>query len=144
MSDLFLTTSADPWSMGGDDSPDPVSVLTPSYTWSVRWNADATLLTYAKTSLNSVMDLGGGYVFSGIVRYVTQNADGSFTFHPVGTTNPSGFFDGGVTDFIQDTSVFDVTFGWGIGSSGGFSVFTANINMEIWFTDWENELGGGD
>jgi hypothetical protein len=144
MSDLFLANSTDLFSYGGGDTPDPVSMSTPSYTWSVRWNADPTLLTYARTSLNSLMDLGGGYVFSGIVRYVTQNADGSFTFNNVGITNPSGFFDGGVTDFIQGTSVFDITFGWGIGSSGGLALFTANINMEIWFTDWENELGGGD
>jgi len=142
MSDLFVANSADFWAWGGWDSPDPVTVGTPSFSWTLRWEADSNKLTYARTSVNTVMDLGGGYVFSGIVRYVTQNADGTFTFHNVGATNPSGFFDGGVTDFIWDVAVFDLTFGWGIGSSGGFvsGTFAANINMEIWV----DELGGGD
>ena len=143
MSDLFVANSADFWAWGRWDSPDPVAVGTPSFSWTLRWEPDSNQLTYARTSVNTVMDLGGGYVFSGIVRYVTQNADGSFTFHNVGATNPSGFFDGGVTDFIWDVAVFDLTFGWGIGSSSdGFvsGTFAANINMEIWV----DELGGGD
>ncbi len=139
MADLWFFGNEDMWSFSGDDSPDPVIQGDTTWTWDVEFVSSSSQWTYARTSLNTIMDLGGGYMFSGIVSYRTQNPDGSDTDHPVGQTNPSGFFDNGVTDFMSDWAVVDVTFGWGIGSSGSglFSSggsLTANINMEIWVT----------
>jgi hypothetical protein len=141
MSDIWFIGNQDMWSEGGWDSPDPVLLGNSTWTWDVEFVTDSTQTTYAKTSVNSVTDIGGdGYMFSGIVQYQTRNSSGTDVPHPVGQTNPSGFFNNGVTDFIWDTAVVDVTFGFGIGGSAGsglFSapgVFTANINMEIWVT----------
>jgi hypothetical protein len=142
MSDLWFAGCEDVSSVGGGDSPDPVSWplggtigWNLSWSWNLVFSTDSNQSTYARTSLNSITDLGGGYVFSGIIRYVTQNPDGSFVDHPVGLSNP-----GGVVDCMWDSAVVAVTFGWGIGGSAGggpFSVagiFAANINMEVWVT----------
>jgi hypothetical protein len=130
MSDLWFWGNEDMWSTG-EDSPDPVIQGDTTWTWDVEFITNSTQTTYARASVNSLSALGSGYMFSGIVSYRTRNADGTDTPHPVGQTEPSGFFNNGVTDVISDVAVDDVLFGWGVGASGG-SVFTANINMEIW------------
>ena len=136
MSDIWIFGSMDLGSSGGAESPDP-PIAGDSWTWDVSLATDSSQTTLAKTSLNTVYDLTGGYVFSGIVQYSTLNPDGSTTLHPVGETDPSGWFNSGVTDSVWDTAVVDITFGWGIGSASGFevsNVFTANVDLEVWVT----------
>lgn len=140
MSDLLFANATDMWSTGGWESPPVLSGvrLAPSWTWNVIWWEPYSI--YAKASVNSVLDLGGGWAFSGIVRYATQNPPSGPQIVSVGINSPSDLWalDNGVTDFIWEASVIGVTFGWGIASaSGGFvsSIFAANVNMEIWVTD---------
>ncbi|HKS81897.1 MAG TPA: hypothetical protein VJR23_10375 [Candidatus Acidoferrales bacterium] len=127
MSDLWFLGNEDMWATGGWTSPDPVLQGNSSWTWDVEFSTSPSQWTYARSSINSFLDLGDGYVFSGIVSYRTRNADGSDTDHPIGQGTQNG-----VADFMNDMAVDDVTFGFGIGSNG--DIFMANINMEIWVT----------
>jgi hypothetical protein len=142
MAELLLAFSKDMWSIGGGDSPDPVALppgwLATGWTWTIALPVPSTYntMTYAKTSLSSVTALGDGYVFSGIVEYSTLDPGGSPVVVPVGATDPNGLFFDGVSDMAWDFYMSSVTFGWGVGSSGGWvdGVFTASVINEIWFT----------
>jgi hypothetical protein len=125
MTDLWFLGNADPWSSGGYESPAPP---TGSWTWDVQFETTSNQWTYARTSVNSFAEIGGGsaYVFSGIVAYNAVGANGVSTYHPVGANGENG-----VVDFINDVGVNDVTFGWGI---EGDNYCLAGINMEIWVT----------
>jgi hypothetical protein len=144
MAELFLAFSKDMWSIGGEDSPDPVALapswLAPTWTWGIALPVPSTYntMTYAKTSLGSVTALGDGYVFSGIVEYMTLDPGGTGVVVPIGTTNPNGLFFDGVSDMAWDFYMSDVTFGWGVGSSGGWvdGIFTASVINEIWFVEY--------
>lgn len=126
MSDIWFMGSFDEFASGGFLSPDPVIDGTAGWTWDVQFTTDSTQMTYARTSINSLTLFGDGYAFSGIVSYKTLNSDGSDTLHSVGSSNADG-----IVDFISDTSVVDVTFGWGV---GGGDFLKANFNCEIWVT----------
>jgi hypothetical protein len=129
MSDLWFAGNQDRISFFGGDSPDPVNPLAdPTWTWQVSYSPDINQTTYARTSVNTILDAGGGYVFSGINRYQKQNSDGSTDWVVPGAANANG-----VADFIWDTGVFAVVFAFGIGSSGG-ATFEADINLEVWVT----------
>jgi hypothetical protein len=121
MTELWFINSADPWSSGGDASPNPPSG---SWTWDVPLSTSAIQFTYARSSVNSFAEIGGGsaYVFSGIVSYSTVNGG----FNPVGSSGENG-----VVDYINDVGVNEVTFGWGI---EGDNYCLAGINFEIWVT----------
>jgi hypothetical protein len=129
MSDLWYLGSADPWAYGGWTSPDPVTTGSSGWTWDVEFETSSSQWTYARTSLNTFINIGGGtaWLFSGIVAYRTRNADGSDTVHSVGQSNANG-----IVDFMNDVAVDSVTFGWGIEGDGDW--VEAHINMEIWVT----------
>ena len=113
------------YASGGFGSPAPPSG---SWTWDVFVEANASQWAYARTSVNSFAEIGGGsaYVFSGIVQYTNVDTNGITQTHWVGQNTQNG-----VADFINDTGVVQVTFGWGIGADNlGF----AQINMEVWVT----------
>lgn len=128
MSDLWFLGNADPWASGGGSGPDPVTQGS-SWTWDVEFETGQTQWTYARASLNSFIEIGGGsaWVISGIVSYRTRGANGTDTLHPVGQADPDG-----VVDFMNDMSVDDVTFGWTI---EGDNWCKGKINMEIWVSD---------
>jgi hypothetical protein len=128
MSDLWFIGNADPWATGGWTSPDPVTQGNTSWTWDVEFETSQNQFTYARTSINSFVEIGGGsaWVGSGIVSYRTKDANGIETVHAVGKTDPNG-----VVDFINDVGVDDVTFGWLI---EGDNMCFGKINMEIWVT----------
>jgi len=79
----------------------------------VEFITSSSQTTYVRTSVNPLSAIGSGYMFSGIVSYRTRNADGTDNLHLVGQTEPSGCFSNGVTDFMSDVAVDDVTFSWG-------------------------------
>ena len=115
MADLWFWGNYDAWAANGGATPDPV----------VGGDSDQT--TYARTSINSLTDLGGGFFRSGIVSYTTRDAAG--VDHPqlVGQSDPDG-----LVDFISDVSVVGVTFGIVISSNSNPGLFTAHSNYEIW------------
>jgi hypothetical protein len=127
MSDLWYWGSIYAAAVGGFESPDPPPLGDTSWTWDVEYYSDIQQTTYARTSLNSVVNYGGGYFNSGIVAYTTRNLFGVDQPHPVGQSVANG-----VVDFISDSGVVDVTFGWSVGADGGFDLVSADVNMEIW------------
>jgi hypothetical protein len=127
MSDLWFWGSIYAAAVGGFQSPDPPSPTDTSWTWEVDYSSYIDQKTYARTSLNSVVNFGGGYFNSGIVTYTTQDIFGVELPHPVGQSDPNG-----LVDFIADNGVVSVTFGWEVGADGGFDLVSADVNMEIW------------
>lgn len=127
MSDLWFWGSEDLPYVANWESPDPVNMSSPTWTWSIPFVTDSSQTTYARTSVNSVV-LDGGYIFSGIVSYEKQNPDGSTDWIMSGWSGANG-----VADFISDTGVLCVVFGWGIGSSWN-GLAWGRINMEVWVT----------
>jgi hypothetical protein len=124
VTDLWIMGNQDMYASGGFGSPAPPSGST--WTWDVFVEANASQWAYARTSVNSFAEIGGGsaYVFSGIVQYTNVDANGITNTHWVGQNTQNG-----VADFINDSGVVQVTFGWGIGADNlGF----AQINLEVW------------
>ncbi len=68
-------------------------------------------------------------LFSGIVQYTNVDANGITHTHWIGQNTQNG-----VADFINDSGVVQVTFGWGIGADNlGF----AQINLAVWVSyEW--------
>lgn len=123
MSTPWYASSADPSASGGGTSPDPVTVSDSGWTWDVEFSPVSQSL-YARTSVSFVGNIGGGssWVGGGIVSYRTRNSDGSDTIHSVGGPN-------GIADYMWDSNVDSVTFGWLI---EGDNVSFGSLNMEIW------------
>ena len=128
MTDLWFAGCANPYSYGGSFSPDPVTQANTTWTWDVEFESSSSQTTYARASLSQFVIVNGGsaYAFSGIVSYRTRGSDGIDTTHHVGKGKST---PDGVADYMWDTSVDDVTFGWGI--EGDWTCI-ASINMEIW------------
>jgi len=125
MSDLWFLSSADPWGDNGFMGPDPVTIADTGWTWDLEFRTSPSQWTYARTSLNSFILVGGeGWVISGIVQYRTRDSKGVDTVHLVGQSDPDG-----VVDFINDTGVDSVTFGWTL---EGDSWCKGKLNMEVW------------
>ena len=125
----WFVNNADPSASYGGEGPDPVTLGDTSWTWDVEFDPSSSLI-YAKTSLITFanLDANWGLVVSGIVAYRTRNADGSDATHLVGQSNPNG-----TADWVADTNVDSVTFGWLIGAGGTFC--QAGIVMEVWGAD---------
>lgn len=126
MSDLWFWGNTDSFANFGFESPDPVTASDAGWTWDVEFVTNTLQTTYARSSINSLMNSGGGWFGSGIVAYTTRDLYGIDHPHPVGQSNADG-----VVDSMSDTGVVSVTFGWYIGSGGG-SIVGGHINMEIW------------
>jgi hypothetical protein len=126
MSDLWFLGNADPSAWNGGEGPDPVTPGDTGWTWDLEFITNSNQWTYARTSLNSFANIGGGsgYVDSGIVQYRTRDSKGVDSVHPVGQSGPNG-----LADFMNDMGVDSVTFGWTIGAD---NYCHANINMEVW------------
>jgi len=129
MSDLWFIGHVEPSSNNGFVSPDPVTLGDTSWTWDLEFMTNSNQWTYAKSTLCGHYFIGADtfWIFSGIVAYRTRGSNNIDTLHPVG----QGTVDG-VVDFINDTSVDSVTFGWAIGSDAYNS--GASINFEVWVT----------
>jgi hypothetical protein len=125
MSDLWFLGNADPWGDNGFSGPDPVTIGS-GWTWDLEFTTSTSQWTYARSSLNSFILIGGGtgWVISGIVQYRTRDARGVDTVHSVGQSDPDG-----VVDFINDTGVDSVTFGWTL---DGDNFCKGKINFEVW------------
>jgi len=127
MADLWFWGNYDAWAANGGATPDPVVGGDTTVTWDCEFVTSSDQTTYARTSINSLTDLGGGFFRSGIVSYTTRDAAG--VDHPqlVGQSDPDG-----LVDFISDVSVVGVTFGIVISSNSNPGLFTAHSNYEIW------------
>ncbi len=125
MTSLWFLGSADPQAIRAYPAPFEYT----SWTWDVEFATSSGQSTYARTSVNTFAIIGGviHWIFSGIASYQTRDADGVETLHLVGQSTANG-----VADFIYETGVIEVTFGWGIGAD---NLSQANINMEIWVSD---------
>jgi hypothetical protein len=125
MSGPWYAARADSQASGGGESPDPVAIGDPSWTWDVEFNPVSSSL-YARASLNTLSIIGGGTAWSGggIVQYRTRKGDGVDSNHPVGQGGVDGY-----VDFIWDTHVDSVTFGWIV---EGDNFCWSRLNMEIW------------
>ncbi len=123
MAQPWFAGHADPWAQGGGSGPDPVTSADTSWTWDVEFSPASV---YARTSLNRFSNIGGdtAWLLSGIVAYRTRNSKGQDTVHHVGQGNADG-----LADFMWDSNVDSVTFGWTI---EGDDYCDGNINMEIW------------
>lgn len=111
--------------MFGGQSPDPVTTADQSWTWDLEFSPVKSSL-YARASLNTFGIVGGGSNMSGcgIVEYRTRNKNGKDTVHHVGNSDPDGY-----VDFMWDTNVDSVTFGWII---QGDNYCWGRLNMEVW------------
>jgi hypothetical protein len=127
MAELWWISSDDMNAPNSAQSPDPVTEGMPTWTWDVPLNTSPNQWTVAKSSVTSFSSIGAqsAWVFSGVVAYRTRDANGNVTDHPQNGSD-------GVTDFISDWGVADVTFGYGIGCSGYW--VTARVNLEVWVT----------
>jgi hypothetical protein len=125
MSVPWYAGNADSQASGGGQSPDPVTSGDPSWTWDVEFDPVGGSL-YARASLTFLSIIGGGTAWSGggIVSYRTRNPDGSDTLHAVGQSGVDG-----IVDYIWDSNVDAVTFGWLI---EGDNFCWSRLNMEIW------------
>ena len=127
MTDLWFVASADPSAQNGGSGPDPITPGDTSWTWDVEFTTASSQWTYGRSSMNSFVDINGdAWVLSGIVEYRTRGADGVDTVHAVGQANPDG-----VVDYMLDSAVDSVTFGWTIHGDG---FCEGRVNMEIWVT----------
>ena len=126
MSALWFVGNADPWANGGFSGPDPVTLGSSGWTWDLEFETSLSQWTYARSTLNSFTNIGGGtaWILSGMVAYTTRDANGIDTPHLVGQNDGDG-----VVDFINDVGVVSVTFGWTI---EGDDYVRARINMEVW------------
>lgn len=125
MSTPWLAGSTEPWSSGGDASPDPVTTANTSWTWDWEFPPVAGSF-YARISLNTFSIIGGGsgWCGGGIVEYSTRNPDGSDTVHSVGQSGDDGY-----VDFVWDNNVNSVTFGWIV---EGDNYCQGRLNIEGW------------
>jgi hypothetical protein len=122
-----------PWFVGhealtatnGGASPDPVTTGDASWTWDLEFNPVSSSL-YARVALDFFSNIGGGsgWAGGGVVQYRTRSIGGGDTVHHVGQSSQDGF-----ADFIWDTNVDSVTFGFLV---EGDNFCEGRINMEVW------------
>jgi hypothetical protein len=124
MSTPWFASHADPKATGGGASPDPVTAANTNWTWDVEFDPVNQSL-YARASLCNFANIGGdsGWVSGGIVQYRTRK-NGVDKVHHVGLSGHDG-----IADFMWDSNVDSVTFGWMI---EGDDIVEGGINFEIW------------
>ena len=124
MSTPWFASHADPKATGGGASPDPVTEANTNWTWDVEFDP-VSQSVYARASLCNFTNIGGdsGSVSGGIVQYRTRK-NGVDTIHHVGLSGHDG-----IADFMWDSNVDSVTFGWMI---EGDDIVEGGINFEIW------------
>ena len=60
MSQIWFIGNTDLWSGGGSSTPDPVMQGDATNTWDLEFVTSSSQSTYARTTLNTVIDLGAG------------------------------------------------------------------------------------
>lgn len=113
---------ADSWSTGGAEGPDRATTGDASWTWDVEFDPSPEPI-YARSSIDGFGAVGGSSAGIGVVEYRTVDSSGRQTVHPVGQSGANG-----VADYVWDTNVSCVTFGWLV---EGDDIRRSRINMEI-------------